>query len=188
MIPRSCPIILLGVWWTVVLGGGCADPNNQTPPPRIFSPPSSAEPVSSNIVGIRKYFSVSPWLSFSPDASGRVNGISFSVYLEDASRPKGVFGTGTIVIQMYRLDKDDKGRELPELVQEWQYDAQKAVAFRAKKETMLGWGYGFRLSWEPTLEVEGRQVAFVIKYVREDGRVVSSSRQVLEVPVHGEKK
>ena len=42
-----------------------------------------------------------------------------------------------------------------------------------------------RLHWPDTVKVSGKQVAFIIKYVREDGREISSSRQVLKVPVSG---
>ena len=87
---------------------------------------------------------------------------------------------------MYRLDRDENRREQPVLVQEWQFSSGKAYAYRAKKKSALGWGYGFRLRWDQDLDVEGRQIVFVIKYIRDDGRVVASSRQPAQVPVHGE--
>ena len=143
---------------------------------------------SSDIVAVSKFFNVNPWLCFNADGSGRVNGVRFALYLQPANGTQGVFGTGTIIVQMYRLDQDEARREVPLLVQEWQYSVEKAYAFRAKQRTYLGWGYGFRLRWNDDLGVEGRQVAFVIKYIRDDGRVVLSSRQLAQVPVHGEKQ
>lgn len=143
---------------------------------------------SSDIVAVNKFFNVNPWLCYNDDGTGRVNGVRFSLYLQSAAGTKGVFGTGTIVIQMYRLDQDEQRRELPVLVQEWQFSPEQAYAFRARQASALGWGYGFRLRWDDTASVEGRKVAFVIKYIRGDGRVVVSSRQVAEIPVHGEKR
>ncbi|MBN2560753.1 MAG: hypothetical protein JXQ75_07480 [Phycisphaerae bacterium] len=142
-------------------------------------------PVKSNIIRVNKFFSLNPWLSFSGDPSGKIDGVRFTVYLEDAERPRGVFGTGIIVVEMYRLDRDALGREKPVLIHTWELPPEKAYPWRAKEETAMGWGYGPRLSWGEDLDVAGQQVAFLVKYIREDGRVISSSRQVLKVPDQG---
>lgn len=141
--------------------------------------------VSSNIVRVNKFFSVDPWLSFSADGSGKIEGVRFSVYLEDAKVPKGVFGTGTLLVEMYRIDRDPNGREKTAKIFEWELPPDKAYPWRAKRETMMGWGYGLRLQWDPALDIEGQLVAFVVRYVHEDGRVCSSSRQVLKIPLAG---
>ena len=158
-----------------------ARPSNPTAQQDVEVPVENAD-----IVAVNKFFNVNPWLCFDGDGSGRVDGVRFALYLQPASGAKGVFGTGTIVAQMYRLDRDENRREHPVLVQEWQFSPEKAYAFRAKKKSALGWGYGFRLRWDQDLGVEGRQIVFVIKYIRDDGRVVASSRQPAQVPVHGE--
>jgi len=142
-------------------------------------------PVKSNIVRVNKYFSSSCWLSRSGDGTDRVDGVSFTVYLEDAQRPKGVFGTGVILVEMYRLDSDEQGREKPVLVKRWELPAERAYPYRAKIETGMGWGYGLRLFWDEDADVTGKQVAFLVKYIREDGSVIASSRQVLKVPPTG---
>lgn len=157
---------------------GCAQPTPDWRDPR-------SGPVKSNIVRVNKFFSVNPWLSFGDEVSGRVNGVSFTVYLEDAEQPKGVFGNGVIVVEMYRLDHDEEGREVPVHLQTWELPPDKAYPWRAKHVTNLGWGYGLRLPWDKNLDVEGRLVAFIIKYIRDDGRVVTSSRKVLRVPSAG---
>lgn len=142
-------------------------------------------PASSNIVRVNKFFSADPWMTCDSDGSGRINGVRCTVYLEGAGRPKGVFGTGTIIVEMFRLERDEKGRETASPAYEWRMSSEEAYAWRAKEETMLGWGYGLRLLWDPKLDIEGCQVAFVVKYLREDGRTVSSSRQVMRVPARG---
>jgi hypothetical protein len=144
-------------------------------------------PVETNIVRVNKFFSQTPWLSFKNDGSKKVDGVSFSLYLEGPSAPKGVFGTGTIAIAMYRLDTDPLGKEVATQVKEWVMTADEAYAWRSKKQTALGWGYGIRLNWGDEVDVAGKQIAIVAKYLREDGRVISSSRQVLKVPPDGAK-
>lgn len=144
-------------------------------------------PVESNIVRVNKFFSQTPWLSFKSDGSKKVDGVSFSLYLEGPTAPKGVFGTGTIVVNMYRLDTDPLGKEVATQIKEWKMTADEAYPWRAKTQTALGWGYGLRLNWGDDIEVAGKQVAIVAKYIREDGRTISSSRQVLKVPPSGSK-
>lgn len=152
---------------------------------------SDRAPVKSNIVQVVKYFHANPWLSFSVDGSGQVDGVRFALYLVcpttegNVVKYKGAFGDGVIIVDMYRLERDPGAREKAVLVHKWEMPPEEAYVWRAKKETMLGWGYGLRLQWNEGLDVEGKQVAFVIKYIRRDGRVVSSSRQVLRVPIRG---
>jgi len=171
---RPLPLGLGLLFWAA----GCVEPTPDWRDPK-------AGPVKSNIVRVNKFFSVNPWLSFGEEAGGRVNGVSFTVYLEDAEQPKGVFGNGVIVVEMYRLDRDEKGREVPVHLQTWELPPDKAYPWRAKQMTYFGWGYGLRLPWDKNLDLEGRLVAFVIKYIRDDGRVVTSSRKVLRVPSAG---
>jgi hypothetical protein len=151
---------------------GCADPYPEGP-------------VKSNIVRVNKFFNSSCWLTRGGDGTDRIDGVSFAVYLEDAERPKGVFGTGVIVVEMYRLDHDEQGQEKPVLVKRWELPREQAYPYRAKKEVGMGWGYGFRLFWDQDVDVAGKQVVMLVKYIREDGRVVASSRQPLKVPPTG---
>lgn len=167
-----------------VLLGGCADPNgaNWWQAPRLGGGADGAW-AESNIVRVNKFFSQMPWLSFKNDGSRTPDGVACAVYLESGDRPKGVFGDGTIIVQMFRMDRDALGREASTMIHEWELPADKAYPWRAKEKTALGWGYGLRLNWPDDLDIEGRQVAFVIKYVRGDGRVISSTPQVLRVPM-----
>lgn len=176
-------IVLIGV-----LPAGCATTEQKSTWnwPTAKSKRTTGEgPIESNIVRVNKFFSQTPWLSFDSDGSKNVDGVSFTVYLEGPNEPKGVFGTGTIVINMYRLDIDPTGRETAVPVHEWVLPSDQAYPWRAKNRTALGWGYGLRLQWPREVKVSGKQIAIVVKYVREDGRTISSSRQVLKVPVSG---
>jgi hypothetical protein len=138
--------------------------------------------MESNIIRVIKFFSADPWLCFKNDGTGRVDGVRLTVYLEGTREPKGVFGTGTIIVEMYRLDMDARKRETATLAHKWELSSDDAYPWRAKNRTGMGWGYGLRLQWPADLDVSGRQVAFVVKYRREDGALISSSRQVIRVP------
>jgi len=145
-----------------------------------------AQNLEPNIVRVNKIFESFPWLSFGNDGSGKIDGFKCAVYLESAnSRSKGVFGYGTLVVTMYRMDRDAAGGEVAAPVQEWQLPPEEAYVYQGKSPTSLGWGYGLRLRWDDRVQVGGRVVAIVIKFIREDGRVVSSSRKVLKVPLTG---
>lgn len=161
----------------------CNDPNTQWGAASSKSTPDPAP--QSNVVRVTKFFSQNPWLSFTSDGSAKVDGVGFAVYLEGTEGPRGVFGTGTIVVTMYRLDFDPLGREMATPVHEWVLPPDKAYPWRAKRPSALGWGYGLRLQWPDSVKVGGKQVAFIVKYVREDGREISSSRQVIKVPISG---
>ncbi len=151
-------------------------------PKEISLPPQKEE---SNIVRVNKFFSSVPWLNFDSDGSGSIDGFKCTVYLEGPHSVKGVFGTGTIVVSMYRLDSDRSGREFATEVYSWTLPREEAFVYRAREATMFGWGYGLRLQWGKKVDVGGRKVAVLIKYIRDDGRVVSSTRQVLRVPLTG---
>ncbi len=143
---------------------------------------ADASPIESNIVGVRKFISSNPWLIFNSDGTGRVDGLKLTVYLEGTKGPKGVFGSGTIIVTMYRVDRDPAGGRVARQVFEWELPPHKAYPWRAKHVTGMGWGYGLRLSWGKDLDLAGKNVAVVVKYAQEDGRVVASTPQELLVP------
>lgn len=160
---------------------GCQDGQNGWGGSRRGQDP----PAESNIIRVFKFVSSNPWLIFKNDGSGRVDGVRITVYLEGPGKAKGVFGTGTLLVAMYRLDRDALGQEITRPIHEWELPPEKAYPWRAKKETALGWAYSLRLQWPASLDLAGRDVAILVKYVRDDGRVIGSSRQTLRVPAIG---
>jgi hypothetical protein len=165
----------------------CEQPSAAKWPPasKENSQRSEGPGTQSNIIRVSKFLSADPWLSFATDGSGRLDGVRITVYLEGPSEPKGVFGDGTIIVELYRLDYDKHGRETVTPAYKWELPPDKAYPWRAKQATGMGWGYGLRLQWPAELDLQGKQVAFVVKYLRTDGRLVSSSRQVVKVPGPG---
>jgi hypothetical protein len=149
----------------------------------VYVPPDVSQ---SNIVQVTKFFGEFPWLSFSSGEAGTIDGFKCALYLSTpTSQGKGVFGSGTLVIEMYRLDNSPQG-ETATLVQTWELPPQDLYMFQSTKPTMLGWGYGLRLRWDEKVDVRGRKIALLIKFIREDGRIVHAQRQVLRVPLYGD--
>ncbi len=179
-----------------VLGqAGCMVPTNNVVeaerPAVPFVPPET--PVS-DIVRVFLIYPTVPWLVFDDQGGGRVDGFTCSVYLispvydpvSGKTHEKGMFGSGTIVVEMYRLGVDAAGREVSALVQTWDLPPEQAMRFRGRKPKFLGWwGYGLRLRWDKDVNVTDEDVAIVVKYVRDDGRVVPTRRKVMHVPSRG---
>ena len=136
----------------------------------------------SNIIRVNKIISSNPWLSFDPDGTKKIDGIRITVYLEAPDKPKGVFGDGTILVQMYQLDRGADGLESAKLMKAWELPPEKAYPWRATNESLLGKGYSLRLQWGDDVKINGRQAAFIVKYKRSDGKVIASTRQVMKVP------
>ena len=159
---------------------------SQTAAPKP-APPSPADdaPIESQIVRVNKFFSSNPWLNFEGDGTNRIDGIRFTVYLEGPNGPSGVFGTGRMIVTMFRIDQLPDGSESVSQIYDWDLPPEKAYAWRAKKKTAMGWGYGIRLNWDKNMDLSGKQIAIIVKYIREDKSVVTSSRQVLKVPRDG---
>lgn len=173
-----------------VIAAGCMNPGQSGSVAQSRAKPFSSKepaegPLEPNIVRVNKFFSSEPWLSFESDGTNRPDGVKFSVYLEGPRKAAGVFGTGRMVVTMYRIDINPIGEEMATQVYEWDLPADKSYVYRAKEQTALGWGYGLRLQWDRGLDLSGKQVAFLVKYIREDGKVITSSRQVLKLPKTG---
>ena len=139
----------------------------------------------SDIVAVRAFFVEPPWLIFDHTGGGQVDGVKITLYLEGAGKPKGVFGAGTIVVTMYGVEKDAGGRLVRTQIHEWELPPEKAYPWRSIRESRFGWGYGLRLHWDPSLDVAGKEVVFVVKYVHEDGRVNATRPKAFRVPITG---
>jgi len=191
---KYCLCALLAVLATGQIGcmvpvdnGTAVEPKR---PAKPFVPP---EAPASDIVHIFLIYPTAPWLVFDNQGGGVVDGFTCSVYLispiydpvSGKVHEKGVFGTGTIVVEMYRLDTDAAGREISTLVQTWELPPEKAMKFRGRMPKFLGWGYGLRLQWDKDVKVAGEDVAIVVKYIRDDGRTVTRPRKQMHVPSRG---
>lgn len=146
-----------------------------------------------DIVRVAKIVPTNPWIKFDP-LGNVIDGFRCAIYLsalvesDSGGRgEKGVFGLGTIRVQMFAVDFDKESKkETLRPLHVWELDRDEAFKYRAKNPTMLGWGYGLRLRWPDNIDVAGRKVAFHISYERKDGMRIAASRPTIKrVPLSG---
>ncbi|MFQ6047883.1 MAG: hypothetical protein ACE5K7_00780 [Phycisphaerae bacterium] len=136
-------------------------------------------PTESDIVRVLAMYDADPWLVTRTAESFRAEGIRIrSLYLISAKTNKGVFGDGLIRVLLYRLDRDGRRHKL----QEWQFDRQQALPWRATERSWLGYGYQFDLAWPKQLDLAGQEIVIIVEYVRSDGTVVRSTPKHFLVP------
>lgn len=157
-------------------------PEKSEPPPvvqkKIESVPAPAD--DPNIVGVRKFISQEPWLSFNREGLRQPEGFKATLYLESGTTGRGAFGDGTIRISLYTVDRDPQGERL-KLAKRWEISPEDSMPWRARRPTQLGWGYGLRLPWGDA-KLAGKEVEFVFQFVRRDGAMLSAEPIRMKVP------
>ena len=154
--------------------GGCADTPRSS---QGFQRPR----VHRDIVTVNTFYSAKPWLNFDVPPRNVPDGFKFTLYMTGAGSARGVFGDGTIHIDMYRVETDAGGETTRPHARRWSFDTEQAYPYRAKRQVRFGRGYGFRLDWQEA-EVLGKEVMIVASFERFDGRVISSQPKYLKVP------
>jgi len=150
-----------------LLGGGCASITN---------------PARSDIVRVATFFnSQRIWLNFDAPPTREPQGLKFSVFLTASDRELGVFGDGTIHVDLFQTQGTPDSAANRVHLKRWSFNAEQARPFRAKKPTRYGWGYGLRLPWGD-LDVRGKEIQIIVSFERRDGRVISGLPQYLKVP------
>jgi hypothetical protein len=180
---RALPVVCLAVFL------GCEAPPGQpahggTTQHANYRPPSVEQVLAMrdpNVVGVAAlYDSMNPWLW--TENRARVRGVYIKVLYLSGPHSRGVFGDGIIRPKMYVLETDEQGDGDWELAREWEFDVEAALPFRAKREVMLGWGYGLiPLPWGD-MDMAGREIRVIVEFERLDGHIVSSGKKDFRVP------
>ncbi len=160
-----------------------APPKDTSEPPPIVPKKMESVPApadDANIVGVRKFISQEPWLSFNQEGLRQPEGFKATLYLESGTTGRGAFGDGTIRISVYTVERDSKGERL-KLAKRWEISPQDSIPWRARRPTQLGWGYGLRLPWGEA-KLGGKEVEFVFQFVRKDGAMLSAEPIRMKVP------
>lgn len=166
-----------------LLAAGCVQPG-QGPaarPDDAMTHAAARIPTEPNVVSaVAFYKSMSPWL-WNADQT-KVSGIYVSALYLLGPKSLGVFGDGTIRPRMFVVEPGKDGRKHTRQIKEWSFNVEEAIPFRAKEKRTLGWGYGIPLGFGDDLDVSGREIQMVICFERNDGRLVTSSKQTFLVP------
>ncbi|HPF39939.1 MAG TPA: hypothetical protein P5081_12180 [Phycisphaerae bacterium] len=194
---RLASIIVVTLGATLLTG--CQWPPSWSPEPKGPGGPTGPGPAKeptitivpeterADIVQVANFVPTNPWLIFDP-LDGKIDGFKCNIYLgaNHEGKFKGFFGDGTIVVQMFADVGKDEAKSDMKLAHTWELTPDDAYPWRARKQTMLGWGYGLRLQWPKELELGGRKIAILVSYRRTDGRMISSSKPtVRRVPIRG---
>ena len=169
---RVClPVLLLGAM-TIV--GGCTDAHRSS---RGLQQPRTHR----DIVAVNTFYTTKPWLNFEVPPTNIPGGFKFALYTTGANSTRGVFGDGTIHIDMYRVETKAGVETKRVRVRRWSFDTEQAYPYRAKHPVRFGRGYGFRLDWRDS-DVLGKEIMIVASFERLDGRIIYSQPKYLKVP------
>jgi hypothetical protein len=125
----------------------------------------------------------SPWLNYDQPARDIPNGIKFPVYLTSRDSSLGVFGDGTLLVDMYLIRRSEDGSQDPLHIKNWAFNTEEAYLFGFREKRRLGWGYQLYLNWSDiTTDVRGKEVMFIVSFRRNEGNVVRGKRMYFRVP------
>lgn len=153
-------------------------------PPTARIDPTKVE-TRDDIVMVRSIWQAFPWLY---DAESTPVGFQVPVYFVSGETEKGAFVPGKIFCRAYRLLNTHDGETVRELIHEWTFNEQQATGFRATKKFILGYCYGFMLTWPKEVRVAGQQIEIEFAYERLNGTVVVGTPRRLQVPAPGQRR
>lgn len=192
-LPRRSGTSLLAGWIAALLAAGltcgCESPAAGAgrllggPPRRSASGEIDAErvPTRDDIVAIRQFWSQYPWLR----RGDRIVGFQAAVHFLSGQTSKGAFVPGRIFVWLYEVPPGATDDNQRQLLYMWELDEQQAMGYRVRRESVLGYFYGFVLAWDDSVQVAGRLVEIVFGYERGDGRLILGAPQRFRVPLTG---
>jgi len=162
---RIIPALLLAL--AGLVGSGCT---------------TTLSPARKDIVRVATFFnSQRLWLNFDSPPTNEPQGLKFSVFLAASNRELGVFGDGTLHVDLFRTENAPDSPAQRVHLKRWSFNTAQAMPFRSKKPTRYGWGYGLRLPWGD-VDVHGKEIQIVVSFERKDGSVISGLPRYLKVP------
>lgn len=143
-------------------------------------PPIEAGQVGTrdDVVSIHQFWKPLPWRM----VEDRAVGFSVPTYFISAETEKGVFVSGKILVWLYEILRQADGPAEKQCVHVWEFDRAAALGYRVRKLGIMGYYYGFALTWPPNIDIAGREVEIVFGYERGDGQVVTGMPRRLRVP------
>lgn len=139
---------------------------------------ATAVDTRDDVVAIHHFWKPEPWRR----VEDRAVGFTVPVYFVSAESQKGVFVSGKILIWLYELTPKPDGEFERECVHVWELDRAAALGFRVRKLSVMGYHYGFALTWPPNLDLAGKRIEVVFGYERADGQIVTGPARRFRVP------
>jgi len=135
---------------------------------------SSGQPRVKNLICL---FDQKPWLSADAAGDRDPEGIQYRVFL-NAGVDKAVAREGTFHVEMYRLSRDENGKQKRELASDWHYPTSQ---FAQVSATLMGQGYYVRLRWAKK-DIAGSEVEIVTQFEDPEGNITRGATTRLRVP------
>lgn len=131
-----------------------------------------------DIVSISQFWQPVPWLY---DADRGPVGFKVPVYFVSAQTERGAFVLGSVICNLYTVERGGEGQPQRVLRHTWRLDENEAMKFRVRKVTVMGHPYNFYLTWPEDLRLYGRDIEVQFAYERKDGRVISGTPRRFKV-------
>lgn len=168
-----------------LLAAGCVTTTKghreQAPAQPLPSVDKVSKMIDPDVVGVAAFYnSFDPWMW--DEGHERPCGIIVPGLYLMGTNSKSVFGDGIIRPRLYVQETNQKGESKWTLAKEWDLDVDKAMPFRSRRQTLVGWGYRLHLPWDELSQLSGRQIRMVIEFERKDGTRLASSKKDFRVP------
>jgi hypothetical protein len=137
-------------------------------------------PTRDDITAVYQFFAQDPWLR---NTEGRVIGITSSVYFHSGATEKGAFVPGTVLCWVYEFDRRPDGTLERKLVNVWELSEQEAMGYRVRRQSQMGYAYGFFFTWPPGVDVSGKTIEIMFGYERLDGKMITGAARRFKVPM-----
>ncbi len=134
-----------------------------------------------NIVTVPRFYNKeNPWINFEDPPTDEPQGIKIVLYMQSPDQKLGIYGDGTIVANIYDVEKTSGGPEKRTHLKQWAFDPDQAAIFHGKR-SRLGQPYFLVLAW-PELNLVGKEILIAISFQRKDGRLVKARPVHIRVP------
>ncbi len=162
--------VVLGIVALGFVVAGCNDPNWS------LDPKQSA--TKSDIYKVVCFYPANMWRSFDEAGDRNIEGFTFILYLISSSTERGAHASGHVEVQLFRVDTVGEKQSNRVLAYQW---SRPTDELPQRNPTKLGHGYQPSVDWGD-LDVFGKELEILVRYVAPDGTIIPSRTATLTVP------
>lgn len=133
-----------------------------------------------DIIRINQFWAGDPCIY---DSIGRAIGFKVPTYFISSETEKGTFVSGRIFIWLHVVQVAPNRELVRRTVHMWQMEQAESFLFASRKKAIIGYFYGFIMTWPRSLDLGGQTLEIEFAYERADGRLVVSSGKTFRVPL-----
>lgn len=162
----------------VALQTSCAERQDRAP--KLIGSHRGLNPalLKDDIYKVICFYPPNMWQSFDAQGDRNPEGFAFVLYLVSAATDKGAYALGNLRVRLFRIDRDDQGRRVRTLAQEWTVQTSDLAV---RTENKLGYGYQPSLYWGDA-DAYGKEVEINVQFESPDGTVIAAQTKRARVP------